>query len=75
MFVHRFRRDIPDYMQKHLVKAGITGLAQIRGFRGDTDLAKRIECDMEYIRRWSLWLDFRIIAKTVLVVIRGSNAY
>jgi len=75
MFVQRFRKEIPDYMQKHLVKAGITGLAQIRGLRGDTDLAKRIECDMAYIRNWSLWLDLRIIAKTALVMFSGKNAY
>lgn len=75
MFVQRFRKEIPDYMQKHLVKAGITGLAQIRGLRGDTDLAKRIECDMTYIRNWSLGLDLRIIAKTALVMFSGKNAY
>ena len=74
IFVRQFRKTIPYYMQKHVVKAGITGLAQIRGFRGDTDLAKRIECDMAYIRDWSLWLDLRIIAKTVTVVFVGQNA-
>jgi len=75
VFVQQFRKDIPDYMQKHLVKAGITGLAQVRGLRGDTDLAKRIECDMTYIRNWSVWLDLRIIARTVLAVFLGKNAY
>lgn len=74
MFVQQFRQTIPYYMQKHVVKAGITGLAQIRGFRGDTDLAKRVECDMAYIRNWSLWLDLSIIAKTVAVVFVGQNA-
>lgn len=65
-FVEQFKREIPGYMQKHLVKAGITGWAQLHGWRGDTDLKKRIEFDLYYVENWSLWMDIRIIFQTVL---------
>ncbi|MCH9611172.1 MAG: hypothetical protein S4CHLAM81_14510 [Chlamydiales bacterium] len=72
-FIRQFKEEVPCYMQKHMVKAGITGLAQIRGFRGQTDLSKRIDYDLQYIREWSLWLDLKIIAMTL---IKGfKNAY
>lgn len=74
-FVRRFNDEIPHYMQKHLVKAGITGLAQINGWRGDTDLRKRIEWDLYYIENWSLWLDFKIIALTPFKGLVHENAY
>lgn len=64
VFVEQFKHEIPGYMQKHMVKAGITGWAQINGWRGDTDLKKRIECDLYYIEHWSLWLDMKIILLT-----------
>ena len=64
-FIYEFADRIPNYMKKHLVKAGITGLAQVHGLRGDTDLNKRIEYDLFYIEYWSLWLDFKIITKTI----------
>lgn len=73
-FVERFRREIPGYMQKHLVKAGITGWAQVNDFRGDTDLRERIECDLYYIENWSIWFDLRIMALTLLHVFRSRNA-
>jgi putative colanic acid biosynthesis UDP-glucose lipid carrier transferase len=61
------------------VKPGITGLAQIRGQRGETqhvgDLIQRIASDLEYIENWSIWLDLKIIAKTLPIVIRQTNAY
>lgn len=64
-----YRKLIPGYMLRHKVKPGITGLAQIRGWRGETDtldkMEKRIECDLEYIRTWSIWLDIKIIFLTV----------
>jgi putative colanic acid biosynthesis UDP-glucose lipid carrier transferase len=66
MFVDKFKDEIPDYMKKHLVKAGITGWAQVNGWRGDTDLTKRIEYDLYYIENWSLWFDLRIIFLTIL---------
>jgi putative colanic acid biosynthesis UDP-glucose lipid carrier transferase len=74
-FVARFRQEIPGYMQKHLVKAGITGWAQVNDFRGDTDLAERIRYDLFYIENWSVWFDLRIIAMTIFHVIRSRNAY
>ena len=64
IFVDQFKHEIPGYMQKHMVKAGITGWAQINGWRGDTDLKKRIECDLYYIEHWSIWFDLRIIFLT-----------
>lgn len=75
VFVNEFKKSIPGYMHKHLVKGGITGWAQINGWRGDTDLAKRIECDLFYIGHWSLWLDMKIIALTPLALIKRTNAY
>lgn len=65
IFVDQFKHEIPGYMKKHMVKAGITGWAQINGWRGDTDLEKRIECDLYYIEHWSLWLDLNIIFLTI----------
>ncbi|MCL4170499.1 UNVERIFIED_CONTAM: hypothetical protein GTU68_036006, partial [Idotea baltica] len=64
VFVDQFKHEIPSYMRKHMVKAGITGWAQVHGWRGDTDLNKRIEHDLYYIDNWSLWLDLRIILMT-----------
>ena len=75
IFVEKFRQEIPRYMQKHLVKAGITGWAQINGWRGDTDLSKRIEFDLYYIDSWSLWLDIKIIFLTIFKGLINKNAY
>jgi putative colanic acid biosynthesis UDP-glucose lipid carrier transferase len=75
VFVAQFKDEIPDYMQKHLVKAGITGWAQINGWRGNTDLRKRIEHDLYYIEHWSLWLDLKIIALTAFRGFIHANAY
>ena len=73
-FVHRFRQEIPGYMQKHLVKAGITGWAQVNDLRGDTDLQERIRYDLYYIENWSLWFDLRIMALTVIHIFRSRHA-
>ncbi len=74
-----YREQIPGYMLRHKVKPGITGLAQISGFRGETEtidkMEGRIRLDLEYIRQWSLWLDTVIILKTVVYVLRGKLAY
>jgi putative colanic acid biosynthesis UDP-glucose lipid carrier transferase len=75
MFVDEFKHQVPFYMKKHLVKAGITGLAQVRGWRGDTDLGKRIESDIEYINNWSLLLDLKIIFLTPVKGLINVNAY
>lgn len=74
-FVEKFRKEIPAYMLRHKVKAGITGWAQVQGWRGDTSLRKRIECDLYYIRHWSLWLDIKILLLTVKNGILHDNAY
>jgi putative colanic acid biosysnthesis UDP-glucose lipid carrier transferase len=74
-----YRKLIDGYMVRHKVKPGITGLAQVNGFRGETDslekMQGRIEHDLEYLRRWSLRLDIAIVLKTVFVVLSGRNAY
>jgi putative colanic acid biosynthesis UDP-glucose lipid carrier transferase len=74
MFVKQFKDEIPGYMKKHMVKAGITGWAQVNGWRGDTDLQKRIEYDLYYIENWSLWLDLKIIALTLFKGFAHRNA-
>jgi putative colanic acid biosynthesis UDP-glucose lipid carrier transferase len=75
----QYRAQIDGYMLRHKVKPGITGLAQVNGWRGETDtlekMEKRIECDHQYIREWSLWLDLRILLKTAFVVFSRQNAY
>ena len=75
VFVERFKDDIPDYMQKHLVKAGITGWAQVNGWRGNTDLTKRIEYDLYYIENWSIGFDFVIMLRTIFSGFVHPNAY
>ncbi|MGD9153335.1 MAG: undecaprenyl-phosphate glucose phosphotransferase [Gammaproteobacteria bacterium] len=75
VFVEQFKQEIPRYMQKHLVKAGITGWAQINGWRGNTDLSKRIEHDLYYIENWSLWFDLKIIFATFVNGFVNKNAY
>jgi putative colanic acid biosynthesis UDP-glucose lipid carrier transferase len=74
-----YRRMIEGYMLRHKVKPGITGLAQVRGWRGETDtlekMERRVECDHEYIREWSLWLDVKILFRTIFVVLKRENAY
>ena len=74
-FVERFKREIPGYMQKHLVKAGITGWAQVNGLRGNTNLSDRIHYDLYYIENWSVWFDLRIIALTLIHLVKSDNAY
>lgn len=74
-----FRTMIQGYMLRHKVKPGITGLAQVNGWRGETDtlykMQKRIEYDHKYIREWSPWLDFKILAQTITTVLSHKNAY
>lgn len=64
-YVDNFKDEIPLYMVKHQVKPGVTGLAQVNGFRGDTSIRRRVEYDIEYIENWSLLLDFSILLRTV----------
>ncbi|MFO1433604.1 MAG: undecaprenyl-phosphate glucose phosphotransferase [Candidatus Competibacteraceae bacterium] len=74
-FVEHFKDQIQGYMQKHMVKAGITGWAQVNGWRGNTDLQKRIEYDLYYVENWSLWFDFKIIFLTIFKGFVNKNAY
>jgi Undecaprenyl-phosphate glucose phosphotransferase len=74
-FVEEFRRRVPGYMLRHKVKAGITGWAQINGWRGSTSIEKRIEYDLYYIERWSLGFDLKILLHTFWLGFRNRNAY
>ena len=74
-FVEKFKMDIPNYKVRHLVKSGVTGLAQANGWRGDTSIANRVEHDLYYLENWSFWLDIKIIWKTVLNRKVWQNAY
>jgi Undecaprenyl-phosphate glucose phosphotransferase len=75
VFVNQFRRELPHYMLRHKVKAGITGWAQVNGWRGDTSLSKRVEADLYYIRCWSLALDLKILWLTLWKGFVNKNAY
>lgn len=72
-FVDRFASEIPDYHFRHLVKPGLTGLAQVYG-RYTTSAADKLRYDLYYIRNYSLWLDLKIILQTVPVVLGGEGA-
>lgn len=75
MYVQQFRRQIPDYMVRHREKSGMTGWAQINGFRGDTSIAQRTEADRFYVENWSLWLDIVIIIRTIWQSFTRSNPH
>ena len=64
-FVEKFRKRIPHYQARHLVKPGITGLAQVNGWRGDTSIGKRVLFDIDYIENWNFFLDMKIVWLTV----------
>ena len=74
-FVEQFREDIPRYMVKHQVKPGITGWAQVNGWRGDTSIEKRIECDLYYIENWDILFDIKIFFLTIFKGLVHKNAY
>ena len=74
-FVEKFKEDIPGYMIKHQVRPGMTGWAQINGFRGDTSIRRRIECDLYYIENWTLMLDIKILFMTLFKGFINKNAY
>jgi lipopolysaccharide/colanic/teichoic acid biosynthesis glycosyltransferase len=75
VFIERFRHSVPHYMLRHSVKAGITGWAQVHGWRGNTSLRKRVQYDLHYITHWTPWLDLRIMFLTVVRGMLGENAY
>jgi exopolysaccharide biosynthesis polyprenyl glycosylphosphotransferase len=73
--IQEFRKRVPGYMLRHKVKGGLTGLAQINGFRGQTSLEGRLEQDLLYAQTWSLALDLKILVLTLLRAFRDPNAY
>lgn len=74
-YVEKFKEEIPRYMIKHQVRPGLTGWAQINGYRGDTSIRKRIEYDIFYIENWSMGLDFKIMFLTIFKGFINENAY
>jgi Undecaprenyl-phosphate glucose phosphotransferase len=74
-YVEQFRKSIPRYMERHREKAGITGWAQVNGLRGDTSIAERTKYDLWYIENWSIFLDLKIIVRTILRFFSDRNAY
>jgi exopolysaccharide biosynthesis polyprenyl glycosylphosphotransferase len=72
-FVDQFATTFPRYMARHRVPCGMTGWAQIHGLRGDTSVADRARFDNYYIENWSLWLDLKIVARTINVVLTGKG--
>jgi len=75
VFIHEFRKSIPRYMLRHKVKSGMTGWAQVNGWRGDTDISKRIDYDIYYIEHWSLFFDIKIVWLTLWKGFIHRNAY
>ena len=75
MFIQQFSKTIPNYMARHCVKSGITGWAQVNGWRGNTSLRKRVQYDLYYITHWTPWLDLRILWMTIIHGIFHPNAY
>jgi exopolysaccharide biosynthesis polyprenyl glycosylphosphotransferase len=74
-FVQQFRERIPQYMRRHRVKSGMTGWAQVNGWRGNTSIEKRIEFDLYYIENWSLRLDLKILILTLFRGFGQDHAY
>jgi exopolysaccharide biosynthesis polyprenyl glycosylphosphotransferase len=75
IYIKEFRKKVPAYMLRHKMKAGITGWAQVNGWRGDTSIEKRIEFDLYYIRHWSVWFDIKILILTFVRGFVNKNAY
>jgi Undecaprenyl-phosphate glucose phosphotransferase len=75
LFVEKFKEEIPRYMIKHQVRPGITGWAQVNGYRGDSSIKKRIEYDLYYIENWSMMFDFKILFLTFFKGFVNRNAY
>jgi Undecaprenyl-phosphate glucose phosphotransferase len=75
VFVEQFSQAMPRYFERHRVKSGLTGWAQVNGLRGNTSIEARTLYDLHYVENWSVWLDLRILLMTVHHVLRGENAY
>ncbi|MBI4319525.1 MAG: undecaprenyl-phosphate glucose phosphotransferase [Chloroflexi bacterium] len=74
-FVEQFKQTVPRYFDRHNEKAGITGWAQVNGLRGNTSIEQRTAYDLWYVENWTLWLDFKILIRTLFVIFRDKNAY
>ena len=74
-YVEQFKEEIPRYMIKHQIRPGITGWAQVKGYRGDTSIEKRIECDLYYIENWTVFFDIKILFYTIFKGFINKNAY
>jgi lipopolysaccharide/colanic/teichoic acid biosynthesis glycosyltransferase len=74
-FVNQFLQEVGKYNHRHCLRVGITGWAQVNGWRGDTSIQKRVEYDLYYLQNWTFGLDLRIIFMTVLSALIGKNAY
>lgn len=74
-YVEKFKSEVPAYMLRHKMRCGITGWAQVNGWRGDTSIRNRIECDIYYIKNWSMWLDLKILFLTFWKGFINKNAY
>ena len=74
-FVEQFKEEIPRYMVKHQVRPGLTGWAQINGYRGDTSIKRRIEFDIFYIENWTMSFDIKIMFLTIFRGFINKNAY
>ena len=74
-YVEQFKESIPRYMIKHQVRPGMTGWAQIEGYRGDSSIKKRIECDLYYIENWTMGFDIKILFLTIFKGFINKNAY
>ena len=74
-FVEKFKEEIPRYMIKHQVRPGLTGWAQINGYRGDTSIRRRIDYDIYYIENWTMGFDFKIMFLTIFRGLMNENAY
>ncbi|MCS7017447.1 MAG: sugar transferase, partial [Gemmatales bacterium] len=75
VFIEKFRKSVPNYMVRHAMKAGITGWAQVNGWRGNTSLRKRIQHDLYYITHWNPWFDIKIMWLTLWHGLVHRNAY
>ena len=74
-FVEQFSQRVPRYLERHKEKAGLTGWAQVNGLRGNVSIEERTAYDLWYVENWTLWLDFKIILRTIFTIFRDKNAY
>ncbi|HQU74450.1 MAG TPA: sugar transferase, partial [Calditrichia bacterium] len=74
-FVEQFSEYVPHYLERHRLRSGMTGWAQVNGMRGQSSIEDRTQYDLYYIENWSLWFDLKILLMTIIEVIRGENAH